>query len=245
MHFPKMERLGNVAWNAILADNFTGSEIYTMLTLCKTIRTTLQNDSHLMSLIRSRHRAISRSTELLHFLGINDTWRKAGKRLWHSYDTLTKKACSSDSHADGFRLLQSDTHVIALSDAYAFNDQEVIFYNMALYLEHELGREVCEVRHLHFRCMDQICLGLKDHRPTSAQPCCEWEVHRGHVIVFTIKKTHCTAKFINTLPCWFDTIKRGEFIRECGVVNGAKLNTFLRPFCKRESETNKKRKEQS
>jgi hypothetical protein len=119
-----MLRFGNVEWHVILADNFTGAELCPILQICHKIRRTIQHDNTLMMLVKSRQKLIENPVDYI------EPWHKLNKLLQRSFEKFIKGFDVNDHKPDGFKVLESKDYVIAISDAYAFNSNEVSFFKI-------------------------------------------------------------------------------------------------------------------
>jgi hypothetical protein len=120
-----MLQLTNVEWHVILRDNFTGAELCPILQICHKIRCTLQHDTILMMLVKTRQKLIENPSD---YIGLD--FQKLNKLLRRSFDKLCNGFDMNDHNPDGFKVLESKDYVIAISDAYAFNSNEVSFFKI-------------------------------------------------------------------------------------------------------------------
>jgi hypothetical protein len=189
----KMLRLSSLEWDLVLVDNFTGSELAVLMHVCKAIRCIIEQNPNVMRLYKSRH------TTVKPFGIIENKWKQSGES---KYEKLRLRILGKNPPnywgPDGFRVLQSPLYILAMSDAYTFDED---FFHVGLYLEHKLGKQNCIVQHWHFNKLNHPCLIHGD----IGKECCCLKCHRGHVIFIKIRKDCCKKKFLDSLPVFIET----------------------------------------
>jgi hypothetical protein len=189
-----MLRLSSLEWDLVLVDNFTGSELAFLMHVCKSIRYMIHTNPNLMRLWKCRHTTVKPSG-----IAIGNNWKESdGSDYERLRLRILGKNPPNHRSPDGFRVLQSRLYMLAMSDAYTFDED---FFHIGLYLEHKLGKQNCIVQHWHFKKLDHQCVV---HGNIGAH-CCLLGCHRGHVIFIKIGKDCCKKKFLDSLPVFLET----------------------------------------
>ncbi len=191
-----MQRLSNVEWHLILHLNFEAREICAFRTLSRRIYNVLKNDTYILKLLKYRQRSF------VHGVAVFPPETKlAGKKMCKGFASLMEAvSINTFQSPDGYRVFESAEHVHAICHAYTITANEDQFLNVCLFLENLLGRERCRFTHLYFR--GRRCLKTNHSNTGGISDCCDFGVHRGHVMCLQLEKMCTYAFFVKDLKTY-------------------------------------------